>query len=382
MVRKWTPRGRDRNFTAWYLQTSLRLWVGLHGQLISMAVSGELAARRNFPYTSSVFDRYHVLACYSGTTRGTPRFDATQLFAGIRQATQLEKCFIGKLTSEDGHETLSWATEHLSLNIAAYCSPQLDDAIGGPWSLARSHWAETDGGLEMIEHMVQHQNDATAGIPDEYYIWNPVRPFRLFTMEDATDWMLNVHLNALVDEFVHADEISNLAERKQLAYLCLALSPATEIEVLDNYYIRNLEEWSAGLLRRYISAAGLLKGSQLADLQKTSLVTLRLITHKVLHALEINVVGSVLRLAPKMPTRKTPSRLHRDLFERLAWNHGRLLKLAWCTLLRTGKLRLFALARNADDARGVQVDDPDSGLAPEGRDVNPIDDDDGPVVEI
>lgn len=308
-----------------------------------------------------------------------PSLDAYEALNGAKQPIQLEKCFIGKLTPEDGHDKLSWASEHLSLNIAAYRS-QEDDFEEGSWDIVRSHWAETDGGMDMIEHMLQHQGDASAGRPDAHYIRNPVRPFRLFVMETATEWMMNVHLSGLVGDFDSAYDIADLTERKPLAYLCLALSTGIEHE-FDAHYIRDLEEWPACLLRRYISAAGLLKGSQPADLQKTSLGTLRLIVMRVLFTLAFQDQGAVLRLAPKISVSNTPSDLHRDLLLGLAWGHGRLPKLAWCTLLRTGTLRIPAISRDADTAQDIQADGSDCDYVSEGEGMHTIDHDDGPVVE-
>lgn len=266
-------QGQADYFQIWRclaLQTSFRFWVGAHELLFARALSGNVAILRYLDDTSrppvggTHIDR--VLASYALSRKEylvnirTLVADATAIsWYPFFPSSSLR--FLGP---GDSAETLSWATEYLSQNIAG-CNLPVHSSREIMWQLHRCHWPEADGGLGTFDYYAEQ-----AGPVDNRHLmgaWIIDPNARRHDMDAfvARGWILFSPHSQLVTgstwgNSTTLDRMSSVSsfEMRELTYFVIAMNRPRNIagiarhaEFRDRVYTR----WATKLLRRYIGVA-------------------------------------------------------------------------------------------------------------------------------
>jgi len=348
MRTKWPPRGNSQDFPRWYLQTSLRCWVGLADEIRKIKLAHSLE-----PHEVDSVECPHLpegarLEIFARWFTSTCPFDFISLDmntdSGIgRLVTDLP---IHQLGPGHGHEVLSLITEVLSLETTIYHS-EYDNNDRPQKRWREAHWAETDGCMPTIEFMLMHQDIARAGLPDTHYFQNPVRPQELEVMDRVELWIYQQSFMCQgIYPCSHRHEVSlfGYLEKTQLGKLYFAMMNYSfdRDRPDDGNYISDLNSWSADLLRRYILASGQAEPLEVEMLENVDAEDLRSIVRAVQHLLGpwgVNDKEEFLRLAPPKRT-FAPEDFDDDLYEPFAWLYGPLLLDCCRSYLNTSILGL------------------------------------------
>jgi hypothetical protein len=347
MRTKWPPRGNSQDFTRWYLQTSLRCWVGLAEEVRKVGVAHSLE-----PHDDSVKcphvpkgARLMIFVEFFGSM--CP-FDFNSLNMNTEGDLGLFledcPCPVHHLGPEHGHELLSRFTEMLSFEITVYHS-EYDNRGRLQKRWRGAHWAETDGCMPTIEFMLMHQDIAMAGLPDSHYFRHPIRPNELVVMDQAELW---IYYERYLCQGIfscnshHEASLFGDLEKKQLTNLVFAMLNFSfdRDRTDDENYIPDLNAWSANLLRRYILASGQAEPFEIAMLDNVYAEDLRAIVRAVQKLLVWGKENDdFLRLAPPRRT-FAPEDFDDDLYEPFAWLYGPLLMNCCRWYLNTSNLGL------------------------------------------
>lgn len=370
--------GIHEDMIAWVLQTSFRCWVGLHNQLLVHASSGrllELQDKLNQGSSSPGRNDLTLFKWYATSTR-PHEFSALDIIADALSASPhssapkwapLRNCMEG-----DDVESLAWVTEYLSVNIAGF------RRLYGDHIVRPSHWAEADGGLQTVEWKAEWQQRTLEGDINRHYIQQPVRKDKLFDCRIAQIWARQ----ALGDTQLMGSRLEtepSPLEVKQLAYLYLARQQDLRQEFRGmRFDEQNLDKWALGLLRRYISASGLiheehLEWASLEDLRGCLRLTLAARRESEVREEDIRQI--------KTPP---PEGLSEDLYLPLAWRFGPQLVHFFEIIFRAGGMDKFlAKARQEAAMTGAgedvedQENDGEDGGEEDVQDDQNDDDDDG-----
>jgi hypothetical protein len=324
---KWLMRSNgELNLIPWLSQTSLRCWVGLLEETSKNIHVFNPAPRMDSNASFSLDEIRAAIVIEFEKSMCPPNTDDRDLESEAE--TTRNVVAISRLAPQHSHHTLSRFTELLSLNITTYMM-QYKEANLLLRRCRRAYWAETDGYMPTIEFKLVHQDVARAGLPDAHYIINPVRPDVIGAIKRAefeifaySDYFRGIVPCNSCHEIMRLGDL----EKKQLAYLCFALTgfaPTGEPRANDEY-LPDLERWAAGLLRRYIAASGHVRPLEVDMLNNASKKDLRIIVKAALSVLASEDKPEFLRLAPAMCT-FAPEDFDDDLYEPFAWLYGGLL---------------------------------------------------------
>jgi hypothetical protein len=346
MRTKWPPRGNSEDFTRWYLQTSLRCWVGLAEEVRRVGLAHSLEPHDDSVECPHMPDEAR-LEIFAEFLNSTCPFDYNSLDmntdSNIGRVVRDCPCPISHLGPEHGHEVLSKFTEILSLETTIYHSEY--DNNGRPQRRWReAYWAEIDGCMPTIEFMLMHQEIARAGPPDAHYFQNPVRPEELEVI-DRVEFCINQHrvMMGVILPCTSRREVHLLGdlEKKQLANLIFAMTNYSfdRDRPDDDNYVPDLHVWSADLLRRYVLASGQAEPAEVAMMQNVGADDLQAIMIAVLDLLISEETTEFLRLVPPMQT-FAPEDFDDGLYEPFAWLYGPLLMDCCRSYLNTSNLGL------------------------------------------
>lgn len=327
VMNDWHTRCNTSNWVAWATQTSLRCWVGMHDLLLQTAISGELEELRtsHMPHKQAVFK---LIQLYAKTTRPF-NYTATDLTEGFIDSSNLENWLLRHLKAGDDHDTLSWATEYLSLIIATHNIITLSGRREKRKPM-KSSWPEVDGNLATIKYHTMHQQLALEGQIDPLYHCHPRNPGKLMDRE-TSHRCLNRFRHITRGILTHEQRTSyasiDALELRQLMYLCMAmqksrLGPPARVD--------QHEEWSANLLRRYLMVPETWRDSDFSDVPAEDL---REVVETVLLVLatdegreECDIPRHVHTLPPQDSTTSS-STLLRDSTGRCLSEHGESIQL-------------------------------------------------------
>jgi hypothetical protein len=187
---RWPSRGNTRNLIPWYLQMSLRYWVGLFEEVRKFEPDHDLEPNDDSINGSFQLEEVRtaiIVGFVASVMMWRPGVDDFDLASEVEAAIIINVTL--RLSPEHDHRTLSRCTEFLSLDITAYvCSAERDGDDPPQQRLQRASWAETDGYMPTIEFMLMHQDIARAGLLDAYYIANPVRSDVIHATQAAEFW--------------------------------------------------------------------------------------------------------------------------------------------------------------------------------------------------
>jgi len=160
----------NNNVPAWAAQTSLRRWVGLCNEWLRVTfdLDSHLMGKTKQQQT--------LLRRFLDSTRGLEHLhpgSSLPSYAGYIYESRIRRKLVHMLRPGDSPEMLAWATDLLSINIAAYRSVQV---FGRGAHLRQSHWAEADGGMHTLDIMMMHILAARRGDVDEIYVAHPAFP--------------------------------------------------------------------------------------------------------------------------------------------------------------------------------------------------------------
>jgi len=252
----------NKNGWAWkialVLQTSLRCWVSLHDLLLAMVMSGEFENLRSSQDPSQV-EKFLRLRQFSRTIRTHANFDPKRLVDGLEDRANTTRWRLRGLKPSDDHDVLSWATEYLSVNLAAYDVPRATGSAHAPRIHRLSIWHEADGSLSTIEYRCKEQENATLGSDSSLFIADPVYQGCFWDRENGAYFIgrSGLPLKGIMkmDWRQNFPGLSN-PEMKRATHLCMALIPYSHNVVPETLGPQAHDQWFAGLLRRYVGATG------------------------------------------------------------------------------------------------------------------------------
>lgn len=249
------------------MQRSFRRWVGMHDLVFSMAVSGQISRLRHQGTAGSLTSRertkLHLMKVYASSTRPYI-FDALALFYdgnALSWCTCLPSEPLSTLGPNHSSETLAWATEYLSINIAG-CRMMVHNLHYPELMLHRSHWAEADGGVNTLDHKINERALATRGILTCSWIPDPLTPGSYIDGHAARAWIL-------MSPFAHAVTGSNRQDSTEvdklsptamqdLTYFFMARQKPQNLQkftCVTSYQDDSFNPWASALFKRYILAA-------------------------------------------------------------------------------------------------------------------------------
>jgi hypothetical protein len=305
IMQRWKPRVHVRDRMRLALQTSFRCWVGLHEEVVLMRASGKILELRNKTRNGTISEtdaaKLDLADRYMKAAVGL--YLPLEFFMRDPKLRSLRDLMPG-----DDPTVLSRATEYLALNITTFRREPDRQVIHRAPNLVTAHWAEADGGLDVIEEMIEQQELAFAGLPSASYILDPVRSDRLIESSLVRDHIKGAGFERLISPTALA--ALEPMEFMQFAHLSIAANPAYSLvpRRSNKSYGKELDAWAIDLLKRHLLAS---QCSDPAMVQDMSLDDLR----KSLSLL-------VQRLSLSKARADPPEDLDADLFVPLAWSYG------------------------------------------------------------
>lgn len=285
------------NATVWASQTSLRRWVGLYDEVFNTTDH----AAQNWDEQKT-----EILKEFSDSVRGW----MPKSYLDVRQENQS----LRSLKPGDNEALLAWATELLSINIAAYYADTGLDDDGGV-ELRAAHWVETDGGLHIFRIMALHLMATRMGRTNAHYISHSVRAycFRTAEVRETIERYPPRMLQKSVEDLTPD-------EHRQLFLLDVATrAPRT---IFDDKYEQDLEVWSGEHLRRYLRANGLMKES---DIQRATTKDMRqAMGYKSGLFEQRHIAARELGLGKARRNDEPDHEIDGHLYRPLAWEYGPL----------------------------------------------------------
>lgn len=237
-----------------------------------MDMSGELDELRAQNEASSISDaderKIGLVDIYTIMTINS-RLSIPQIFFEGTWIPEPSTLCLRHMKPGDDPLALAWATEYLSANIASFWAES--DTDPGFLRAFPAHWAEADGGVDMIEHIIEQQKVALGGLANQDYIPNPIRGNRLIPCEAARAMLEDRWMEALMDPTTIAE--LKPRELQQLMYICIAMDPPMGFHPTDDEeYGNDLDDWSLALFKRYLRTSGF---ASLPDVRDTNLSSVR-----------------------------------------------------------------------------------------------------------
>jgi hypothetical protein len=305
IMQRWKLRVHVRDRMRLALQTSFRCWVGLHEEVVLMRASGKILELRNQTRNGTISEtdaaKLDLADRYMKAAVGL--YLPLEFFMQDPKLRSLRDLMPG-----DDPTVLSRATEYLALNITTFRREPDRQVIHRAPNLVTAHWAEADGGLDVVEEMIEQQELAFAGLPSASYILDPVRSDRLIESSLVRDHIKGAGFERLISPAALA--ALEPMEFMQFAHLSIAANPAYSLvpRRSNKSYGKELDAWAIDLLKRHLLAS---KCSDPSMIQDMSLEDLR----KSL---------SLLLQRPSLSKARTdpPEDLDPDLFVPLAWSYG------------------------------------------------------------
>ena len=149
------------------------------------------------------------------------------------------------LRPNDDPEMLAWATDILSVNIAAF-HPSLQGNDRQAY-LQLAHWAETDGRMHTLDIMKVHISSALRGDADAIYVSHPVFPAFLEYTSKIQSSLIGYPMQILHCE--SADLIPH--QIRQFYLLLLAMNQIRYVHMGQQQLV---DAWSLRLFQRYLLA--------------------------------------------------------------------------------------------------------------------------------
>lgn len=223
---------------------------------------------------------------------------------------------------ELGHDSyaLEWITNLLSVNIAAYHA-SLHPIYQARRQFRAAHWAETDGGMHTLEIMGLHKMSAVQGGVNDHYFSHPV--IKNYTWEAS---LVEEHLDAHRPfPLLFMPYLPLLSPEETRQYYLLALAMDRRRSFDDDRRQQSMDDWSHGLFKRYLLAAGSLP----ADAVEST--TLRQTRAAMRHfVMKLSSYGLRRLESTKARRGDTPtSELDTDLVRILAWDYSPFLIHIW-----------------------------------------------------
>lgn len=327
MLDEWEPVVEMKCRIPWMLQSSFRCWVGLHEEVAEMDASGaqaELEARRVAGSISNDDQlKLKLLGLYTMMTINNRLSGDHSLLDGV-WVTAPSTLYLRHLKPGDDPESLEWAAEYLSANIALFIAESEKE----PRTLAiyPARWVEADGGVNTLEHKIKQQRLALSGIANHDYIPDPIRSHRLEPFSSARALVEGRWMESLMNP----KPIAELTPRElmQLTYISIAMKPPRNLqpdedEGEDEYYERDIDDWSLALLKRYLRASGHTDPRKLRD---TTVIAVR---NALAELLRISITSAKPDPSLLEVTKDPPGHIEPELFIRLVWRWGYAFAKIW-----------------------------------------------------
>lgn len=317
------------NVPIWAAQTSLCRWVGLFDK-VSRMFSGRSLLSDMKKEEQVLLVRFHT------STRAMLYRDHNGNMTGLHRTNLLKE-----LKPGDDPAILSWATELLAMNIASYRS---EYSPPHQQHVSIAHWAEVDGGAHTFDIAGRHVVSALNGGCNVQYVPHPVLKYVL-----RDTYFINLNLDDWYPPTLLPSLIPNLTpiELKRLYFLDSALKSNWN----DRTDQQSADDWSSQLLRRYLSATGLLvphevQTATLEDMRWAMKCVLEMVWHCPAYVNLQRVFDLLERL-------DDPIGLHEELIPELAWKYNSVFVHTWRIVVREGFKEEGDMLVACDRLRGV-----------------------------
>jgi hypothetical protein len=229
------------NGVAWAAQTSLRRWVGLYDEFLQFRLDPFLRDKTN--------EQRALLGRFVLSTRKLQHLypgSSVPSYVEYMYQSRVRNRLMHTLRPSDDPEMLAWATDLLSVNIAAFIPlrgrrPQA--------FLQRAHWAETDGGLHTLDFMKMHLLSARRGNVDAFHVSHPVFP-------EILEYTTTIQSSLILADYPRQTlrgEAHDLNPR-QIRQLYLLLLAMDHVHYINLGQQRLVDAWSLRLFQRYLLA--------------------------------------------------------------------------------------------------------------------------------
>ena len=149
------------------------------------------------------------------------------------------------LRPNDDPEMLAWATDILSVNIAAF-HPSLQGNDRQAY-LQLAHWAETDGRMHTLDIMKVHISSALRGDADAIYVSHPVFPAFLEYTSKIQSSLIGYPMQIL-----HCESADLIPQRIRQLYLLQVAMDVWRYSLIPHQQV--VDGWSLRLFQRYLLA--------------------------------------------------------------------------------------------------------------------------------
>ena len=310
LMQKWRLLVAPTNWMTLTLQTSFRCWVGLHEEMAAMEASGQVHMLQTQQLNGSISAedtaKLQLISQYMQTTLYS-RLSAEPHFGFSAWVNEPDRMSLRHLKPGDDADTLCWATEYLAANVASFRCIRSGHQMNPGRDITVHHWAEADGGVHVIEGVIEQQHLALEGVPNPSYIREPVRKSSLLDTSAVQHHIAAHRLDQLA--MSSRSGMVGSPDFVPLANLCIATIANHAFLGLptDMDYRRELDEWAYVYLKRHLLVSewadpDMVRDISLADMRRSFSLLLRDIHYlKRIHT-------------------DRPEGLDADLFIPLAWD--------------------------------------------------------------
>lgn len=312
------------NVSTWASHTSLRCWVDIQQQFLGLSLSGEWArlveeadSRPLFDVDEDYTDDMLKYDFFRDTACEAVRTPVTDYYL-LRSRDHV----LRRLGPNDSSDVLDAVSQFMAVNIAGY-----NHYTDHPLFRSEREWrpiewkAKGDSTKNAgLEYMAGQQSIALSGGASNEFVLDP----SLEHFPPALNLIERKVFSAWIQEFDFKrwmdgtrPSIATPLQTKQLTYLHLAVLQPFSLDSDDQH---RRDNWSKGLLGRYMTASGRLSQDVVSC---ASLADLRMVISIVLNIFDADRDGDYVRLFSS--TTALPSSFDNDVYPGLAWRYGKLL---------------------------------------------------------